>query len=129
MIALALLLATQAAPVDAEPPTIEDVAAAASNPDASPVITVMMSDHGSGVGSAFVHFRAKGGEWQRADLKGGTSGMFIARLPDGTQRSGFEYWIEATDIACHGPMVPSESSLARYTVATGTLPVVEPPAS
>ena len=103
MIALVLLFATQAPPVDSEPPVIEDVAAAASNPDAAPVITVMMSDHGSGVASAFVHFRTKGGEWQKTDLKGGTSGMFIARLPEGAQKSGFEYWIEATDIAGNGP--------------------------
>ncbi|MBI1945174.1 MAG: hypothetical protein HYS27_05730 [Deltaproteobacteria bacterium] len=103
MIALALLLATQAAPADTDAPLIEDVAAAASNPDAAPVITVMMSDRGSGVGTALVHFRPPGGEWQKADLKGGTSGLFIARLPDGAQRTGFEYWIEASDIAGNGP--------------------------
>ncbi len=103
MIALVLLLATQAAPVDTDAPIIEDVAAAASNPDAAPILTVMISDRGTGVGSAFVHFSTKGGEWQKADLKGGTTGMFVARLPDGTQRTGFEYWIEATDIAGNGP--------------------------
>ena len=113
MITLALLLvaqagatqtgATQAAPVDVDPPLIEDVAAASSNPDAAPVITVMMSDRGTGVGSAFVHFRAPRGEWQKVDLKGGTTGLFIARLPDGVQRTGFEYWVEATDIAGNGP--------------------------
>lgn len=107
MIALALTLAAQVAPVapvDVEPPIIEDVAAAASNPDAAPVITVMMADRGSGVGTAAVHFRPKGGtDWQKVELKGGTSGMFIARLPEGTQRTGFEYWIEATDIAGNGP--------------------------
>lgn len=103
MIALALLLATQGPAADLEPPLIADVAAAASNPDASPIITVMMSDPGTGVGDAVVHFRPPGGPWQRAELKGGTSGLFIARLPEGTQRTGFEYWIEAKDIAGNGP--------------------------
>ena len=103
MIALALLLAGQAALADTDAPVIEDVAAAASNPDAAPVITVMMSDRGSGVGTAQVHFRPHGGQWQKTDLKGGTSGLFIARLPDGVQRAGFEYWIEASDIAGNGP--------------------------
>jgi hypothetical protein len=103
MIALALLLAAQSPPADTEPPIIQDVAAAASNPDAAPVITVMMTDEGTGVGNAAVHFRAPCGQWQKADLKGGTSGLFIARLPDGLQKSGFEYWIEATDIAGNGP--------------------------
>lgn len=103
MIALALLLAAQAPPADVDAPLIEDVAAAASNPDAAPVITVMLSDRGTGVGSAFVHFRVPHGEWQKVDLKGGTTGLFIARLPDGAQRTGFEYWVEATDIAGNGP--------------------------
>lgn len=114
MIALVLFLSSQAPVADTEPPVIEDVAAAASNPDAAPVITVMMSDRGSGVGSAAVHFRPRGGAWQKADLKGGTSGTFIARLPEGTQRSGFEYWIEATDIAGNGPA----------TIASADRPIV-----
>lgn len=103
MNAITLLLVCLAATADTDAPIIEDVAAASSNPDAAPVITVMMSDRGSGVGTALVHFRAPGGEWQKTDLKGGTSGLFIARLPDGVQRSGFEYWVEASDIAGNGP--------------------------
>ena len=103
MIALVLFLATQGAAVARDPPLIADVAAAASNPDASPIITVMMSDAGTGVGVAVVHFRPSGGSWQQAELKGGTTGLFIARLPEGTQRTGFEYWIEASDIAGNGP--------------------------
>lgn len=121
MIALLLLLASQdtpvvppavtppatsvlSAPSDVDPPVIEDVAAASSNPRAAPAITVMMSDRGTGVGNAFVIYRAlPSGEWQKADLKGGTSGLFIARLPDGLQVTGFEYYIEASDIAGNGP--------------------------
>ena len=114
MIALLLLLATQDVapatpsvfntPADTDPPIIEDVAAASSNPRAAPAITVMMSDRGTGVGNAFVVYRAlPSGEWQKAELKGGTSGLFIARLPDGLQVSGFEYYVEASDIAGNGP--------------------------
>lgn len=114
-----------AAPTDVEAPIIEDVAAAASNPDAQPVITVMMSDRGTGVGTAFVVFRPASHEpWTRAELRGGTSGLFIARLPDGLQKSGFDYYIEATDVAGNGPArigspeVPIR--VERATVATIT---------
>ncbi len=103
MIALALFLAAQGAAADREPPIIADVAAAASNPDASPVITVTLSDRGTGVGDAVVHYRPPGGTWRRAELRGGATGLYIARLPDGTQRTGFEYWIEASDIVGNGP--------------------------
>ena len=98
-----------AAPSDLDPPIIEDVAAASSNPQAPPMITVLMSDRGSGVGTSAVLFRPLGpsattnGAWQKAELKGGTSGLFIARLPEGLQHSGFDYYIEATDIAGNGP--------------------------
>ena len=102
IVAAALLLAT-VANVDTDPPIIEDLAAASSNPEAAPVITVMLADPGTGVGTARVVFRAIGGAWQKAELKGGTQGLFIARLPDGLQRSGFEYYVEATDVAGNGP--------------------------
>lgn len=137
MIALLLLLAMQDpvpaassptavdAPTDVEPPIIEDVAAAASNPRAAPVITVMMSDRGTGVGNASVVFRAlPSGEWQKAELKGGTSGLFIARLPDGLQVSGFEYYIEANDIAGNGP-ARIASAQAPIRVERATLSTTE----
>jgi hypothetical protein len=57
------------------------------------------------VGTARVFFRAAGssGAFDKVELKGGTSGLFIARLPDGLQKSGFDYYVEATDIAGNGP--------------------------
>ncbi|HEY4223935.1 MAG TPA: hypothetical protein VGO62_21415, partial [Myxococcota bacterium] len=107
MIGLALFLALAGPaplPPDSDAPIIEDLAAAASNPDAAPVVTCMLSDV-SGVGTARVFFRAAGqtGAFDKADLKGGTSGLFIARLPDGLQRSGFDYYVEATDVGGNGP--------------------------
>jgi hypothetical protein len=91
------------APSDVDPPLIADVAAAASNPMAAPVVTVMISDRGSGVGEATVFFRAPAGAWQKAPLAGGTTGMFIARLPEGLQTTGFDYYVEATDVSGNGP--------------------------
>jgi hypothetical protein len=137
VIALLLLLATQdvapppaeAAPAtpsvfnppsDTDPPIIEDVAAASSNPRAAPAITVMMSDRGTGIGSAFVIYRQlPSGEWQKAELKGGTTGLFIARLPAGLLVSGFEYYIEASDIAGNGP-ARIASALAPIRVERAT---------
>lgn len=110
-------------PADTDPPIIEDVAAAASNPKAAPAITVMMSDRGTGVGNAFVIYRAlPSGAWEKAALKGGTSGLFIARLPDGLQITGFEYYIEASDIAGNGPARIANAQapirVGRATMAT-----------
>ena len=67
---------TAAAPPDTEAPIIEDLAAAASNPAAAPVITVMLSDRGTGVGRALIFYRAVGASvWEKAELKGGTNGI------------------------------------------------------
>ncbi len=92
---------------DTEAPNIVDVAAAAANPAAAPAVTVMMSDRGSGVGEAFVVYRATGTTaWQRAPLNGPrdkAAAPFVAMLPDGLQLRGFEYYIEATDSVGNGP--------------------------
>jgi hypothetical protein len=126
--ALLLCAAAQLAPragalEDFEPPIIEDIAAAASDPAAQPVITAMISDRGAGVATATVHYRARHEPgWRRAELKGGRAGLFIARLPDGLQRTGFEYYVEAVDAAGNGPVrigspeAPIE--VERATVAT-----------
>ena len=106
--------AAPAAPVAAAPaaaasegdttaPIIEDVAAAAGDPATAPVVTIMISDHGSGVADVAVVYRAAPGDWVRVPVHGGTSGLFVCRLPDGLQRSGFEYYVEATDFAGNGP--------------------------
>jgi hypothetical protein len=106
---------------DVEAPIIEDIAAAASSPDTAPVVTVMMSDRGSGIGDAAVVYRLPGSaEWKRAPLQGsGTAGssLFIAHLPDGLQRTGFEYYVEASDKAGNGP--------ARIGSAEAPVPVAK----
>jgi hypothetical protein len=123
VIAAILLFAAQAPDVDA--PIIEDVAAASSNPQAAPIVTVLMSDRGSGVGTAAVLFRPlPAGSWRRAELKGGTGGLFIVRLPDGLQASGFDYYIEATDIAGNGPARVG-SAEAPIRVEQATVPTLE----
>ena len=102
--ALAAVVVGAGSAPDTEPPIIEDLAAAASNPEAQPVVTVMLSDPGTGVGTANVFYRGRGfNTWSKASLKGATSGLFIARLPDGLQKTGFDYYVEATDVAGNGP--------------------------
>lgn len=109
-------------PTDLEAPIISDLAAAASSPDAAPVITVNVTDAGSGVGNVVVHYRAQGKKrWERLDLTG-DGGLYLARLPDGLQRTGFEYWVTATDVAGNGPTrIGSDDrpiSVAPATVST-----------
>lgn len=114
-----------APPSDLEPPIIEDVAAASSSPQAAPVITVLMSDRGTGVGTSSIFYRAlPTGTWLKAELRGGTSGMFIARLPDGLQISGFDYYIEATDVAGNGPARIGSRELP-IRVERATMPTLE----
>jgi hypothetical protein len=133
---------------DSEPPLIEDIAAASANPATAPVVTVMMSDRGSGVGDAAVVYRAAGASaWERVPLVGGSqdgSSLFIARLPDGLQRSGFAYYVEASDRAGNGPVrigsaeepivvdkasEPTRARLEREAIAqTAPEPLRVPPA-
>lgn len=88
---------------DVDPPIITDLAVAASSREAAPVITAAITDAESGVGEAVVHYRAKAKKrWQSAALRG-SGGLFLAQLPDGLQRTGFEYWVAATDVAGNGP--------------------------
>src|SRR5438128_2128039 len=105
---------------DTDPPIIEDLAAAASNPDAAPIVSAMLSDPGSGIGTAYVHYRGVGStSWEKAELKGAANGLFIARLPDGLQKSGFDYYVEATDVAGNGPTrIGSENAPIRVDRAT-----------
>jgi hypothetical protein len=92
------------APSDAESPNIEDLAVAAANPAAPPMITAVFSDDASGVKLAEVFFRKPGdASYEKAEFAAGQSGIFIARLPDGLQRSGFEYYVEVVDAAGNPP--------------------------
>lgn len=89
---------------DANPPLIEDVAVAASSPNTAPMITAVITDDWSGVERAHVYYRPPGqSEFQQAALTPGTGGLFVARLPDGTQSTGFEYYVEVWDAANNGP--------------------------
>jgi hypothetical protein len=89
---------------DTEPPFIEDLAVAAGNPATSPMITAVITDDWSGVDEAHVFYRLTGeSSWERAPLQPGSAGLFVARLPDGSQRSGFEYYLEVWDAARNGP--------------------------
>lgn len=100
---LAALFASQA-PSDVEPPLIEDLAVAAANPSAPPMITAVFSDDSSGVRLAEAFFRAPGAAvYEKVEFSPGEGGIFIARLPDGLQRTGFEYYVEVHDAAGNPP--------------------------
>lgn len=89
---------------DSKAPLIEDVAVAASSPTTAPMITAVITDDWSGVERADVYFRrSTSAAYEKASLNPGTGGLFIARLPDGTQTTGFEYYLEVWDAAENGP--------------------------
>ena len=84
--------------IDSDAPGIEDVAVAASNPDVAPVITAVLSDNGSGIGSAILSYRVAGAaEWQTLALAGTPGDNWVGRLPDGPQRTGFSWCLDVTD--------------------------------
>ena len=91
---------------DKEPPVIEDLAVAAQNPAASAVVTALLSDE-TGVAKAMFFYRtlpaAPDEKYQALELDGDRRGLFMAKLPDGPQRTGFEYYVEVTDMAGNPP--------------------------
>lgn len=89
---------------DAEPPRIEDIAVAAANPNMAPMITAVITDDFSGVDRALFFYRITGeNEFKKAVLVPGAGGLFIARLPDGVQNKGFDYYVEVYDAANQPP--------------------------
>ncbi len=87
-------------------PTVGALEVAADNPDAAPVISLTI-DRAVGAGVATVWWRASGTTavgadgggptWTKMAMAGGPSGLKLARLPDGVQRAGFSFYVEATD--------------------------------
>lgn len=113
---------------DHEPPLIEDVAVAANSPSTAPLITAVITDDWSGVERAHVYFRRLGGgAFEQATLSPGSGGLFIARLPDGTQTTGFEYYVEVWDAANNGParLGTPEKPLRVEPASEGTLTRLE----
>ncbi|MCP4500007.1 MAG: hypothetical protein GY822_08610 [Deltaproteobacteria bacterium] len=89
---------------DSTPPTIDDIAVAATNPDAAPFATGVFSDDNSGIQKAIIFVRAVGAEeYEAVSFDAGEGGMFLAMLPMGLQRSGFDYFVEVSDAAGNGP--------------------------
>ena len=116
---------TTKAPPDSVPPTINDLAIASDNPAVAPIITVSIRDAG-GIDSATVHFRVKGGAWKAVPLVGGTTAMRIARLPDGTQKDGFDFFVEVKDTSGNVSTSGSKNEpLAVPPAAEGNIARVE----
>lgn len=72
-------------------PRIEDLAVAADNPVAAPVISMHVEPVDSVV---TLWWRAPGGAWASLDLAGSGGPLRLARLPDGVQRRGFEFYVD-----------------------------------
>lgn len=116
---------TSAAPADTTPPRIEDFAIAASDPDLAPLVSAVITDDLSGVDRALLYFRPTGTDaFQKAVLSPASGGLFLVRLPEGVQRSGFDYYVEVYDAAQNEPArlgsldmplwVPAASEAPRY---------------
>jgi hypothetical protein len=82
--------------VDNVAPTIANFSVAADNPEAAPVISVSVRDD-VGVTSAVCHWQAAGGIWNATPMAG--TSFRIARLPEGTQATGFNVYVEVADAA------------------------------
>lgn len=113
---------------DDNAPIIEDVAVAASSPSTAPMVTAVITDDWSGVEKADVYFRRPGAStYEKTPLHPGTGGLFIGRLPDGTQTTGFEYYVEVWDAANNGPTRTGtpEEPLQVQPAAEGTVARLE----
>lgn len=100
----ALGLPVEAEIIDTEPPSVDDFAVAAQNPNGAPYVTAVITDDASGVASAIVFTRQAGKlEWQQTPLVANDGGLFLGKLPDGLQKTGFEYYVEVTDAKGNGP--------------------------
>ena len=100
---------TVVAPGDVTAPQVLDVSIAADNPLVAPVVTALLLDN-VGVASAVAHWRVAGGTWQERPLVGGSGQLFIARLPDGVQKTGFVLWLEVKDAANNGVRIGSDAA-------------------
>lgn len=100
----ALGLPVEAEIIDTEPPSVDDFAVAAQNPNGAPYVTAVITDDASGVASAIVFTRQAGKlEWQQTPLVANDGGLFLGKLPEGLQKTGFEYYVEVTDAKGNGP--------------------------
>lgn len=109
---------------DKQPPLIEDLAVAVGSPTTPPMITAVITDDWSGIERADIYFRRPGeSEYQKVALNPGSGGLFIGRLPDGIQSTGFEYYVEVWDAAKNGPtrMGEPERPYPVEAAAEGTL--------
>jgi hypothetical protein len=105
---------------DTTAPFIEGLAVAAQSPDLAPVITAIISDDLSGVEQGAIYYRlTPDSAYRKVPLLPGRGGVFVGRLPDGTQREGFAYYVEVFDAAGNGP-ARMGSPERPFTVAPAT---------
>lgn len=111
---------------DSTPPQIRDFAVAANNFYAAPIITAVLSDDSTGIDSAVVYVRTNDDkeQFQPIPLQAGDGGLFLAALPDGMQRTGFQYYFEVRDAAGNGP-VAIGSADEPLRIAPAPVPVAK----
>ncbi len=101
-------VAAPVADVDVEAPLVIEVSIAADNPKVAPVITASLKDN-VGVQSAVAWWRVAGQPWQSVPFIA-AGPMFMARLPAGTQTTGFSVWMEIKDAAGNVSRVGAEAA-------------------
>lgn len=107
-----------ALPTDTTPPAFDTVVVAASAAAARPVVTAVLTDDASGVERAVVYVQAPGETtWTAVPLVPSNGGLFIAQLPDGLQRTGFVYYVQAFDAAGNGPAMYHSKDAPKEVVA------------
>ena len=98
-------------PADSAPPFIEDFAVAAANPKMAPMVTAIVIDDESAVLDVTLYYRRTGETaFQTLALSPGDKGLFVGRLPDGVQNTGFAYYLRARDTAKNPTSLGSEKA-------------------
>lgn len=118
------LLAPDAVVVDKGLPLVEDLSIAASGPSVAPVVSAVVRDAETSVSRVEVCYRATGGVegFSCLPMAKGERDLFLARLPDGLQTSGFSLYLVAHDAAENEARFGSEEKPLEVAAASeGTL--------
>lgn len=110
--------------IDKGLPLIEDLSIAASGPSVAPVVSAVVRDAETSVVRVEVCYRAaKGGEdFSCLPMAKGERDLFLARLPDGLQTSGFSLYLVAHDAGENEARFGSEDKPLEVAAASeGTL--------
>lgn len=114
--------------VDKGLPLVEDLSIAASGPSVAPVVSAVVRDAETSVVRVEVCYRATGvvEGFSCLPMAKGEGDLFLARLPDGLQTSGFSLYLVAHDAAENKARFGSEEKPLEVAAASeGTLERIE----